>query len=381
MEKARRRAPSGACKFAARFIAPVVAVWVAACSGQPTEPQTPASTPPVTGPYQVSGILVTNQTRSPIAGAALTLSGIGLPAATTAVSTGPNGEFTFPSVPADRMWLSISATGHLDRVTFLQISGSRQSVVVDLIATTPPFSLNFFRQFARRGFEQPANLTPLHPWSIAPSFYVRTVVEDTGEHVSSVVLEGLRRVFTNAVPELSAGVLRVGAFEMGEDARPSQPGWVNVTFVRGLSVGGLSTVGPSAGPSMAIRYNPALDEGPIFSGCESVMVEIADHEIVHTMGYTHTDDVGNDFRSGKGCPGAGRPERVRYHAAVVYSRPHGNVDPDRDPSSFAIPAGVTRATVVESCPMHFFRAADPQANAFTVSPLLFRSAGPSRTPW
>jgi hypothetical protein len=152
---------------------------------------------------------------------------------------------------------------------------------------------------------------------------------------------------------------QVAAFESGEEERPHQPGWVTVTFVRDLEYGGLATAGPSLGPWMKIRYNPALDAGPIFSGCESVMVEIADHEIVHTMGYSHTDEVGNDFRSGKGCPGAGRPERVRYHAAVMYSRAHGNLDPDRDHWSFAITAATSGtnsvAPVVASCPMHLFR--------------------------
>ncbi len=377
------RMAGGGCRLAVHIMTPVLFVWVGACSGQPTAPQPPASIPPVTGPHQVSGVLVTNQTRSPIAGAAMRLSGISLPAATTTVTTGPSGEFTFPSVPADRMWLSISAPGHLDRVTFLRITGSRQDLVVDLIATAPPFSLNFFRQFARNGFEQPSGLSQLHPWSTDPSFYVRTVVEDTGELVSPVVVEGLRRIFTNAVPELSAGLLKVAGFEAGQDARPFQPGWVTVTFVRSLVPGGQATLGPGMNRWMKIRYDPARDERPLFSGCESGMVEVADHEIVHTMGYSHTDDVYRDFHSGKDCSGVGRPDRVRYHAAVMYSRAHGNRDPDKDPASFAIPAAVSGAPVVVSCPAHLFRSGGADLPALTLagSLLLTQPAGRRRIAW
>ncbi len=327
----------------------------AACSTQAAPPSAPTVVPAITGPNRVSGVLVTNQTRTPVVGATMTLTEIGGASATTSVTTGPGGEFSFPSVPADQLWLSITAPGHLERVTNLQVTGSKQDLVVDVIATAPPFSLDFFRQFARRGFESPTNLGHLKPWSTDPSFYVRTVVEDTGELVSDVVVEGLRRVFTNAVPELSGRRRTMAAFEFGPESRAGRPDWINVTFVRGLAVGGEATVGPSAAPTMRIRYDPSLDDGPIFSGCESVMVEVADHEIVHTMGYSHTDQTGNDFRSGKGCPGAGRPERVRYHADVMYTRVHGNLDRDRDPWNFAITTGASDAPIVASCPIHIFR--------------------------
>src|SRR5262249_3300205 len=69
--------------------------------------------------------------------------------------------------------------------------------------------------------------------------------------------------------------------------------------------------------------------------CSSIPLQVADHEITHTMGYWHTDNVLVDTFSGTGCPGSGRPEKTRFHAAVAYSRPVGNVDPDVDPSSSA----------------------------------------------
>lgn len=298
---------------------------VGGCSPQAAPPSAPAVVPAITGPNRVSGVLVSNQTRTPVPGATMTLTEIGGASATTSVTTGPGGEFTFPSVPADQLWLSITAPGHLERVTNLQVTGSKLDLVVDVIATAPPFSLDFFRQFARNTFEQPGFATDLSPWSTNPSFYVRTVVEDTGELVPSRLIDGLRRVFTNAVPELSAGRL-----------------------------GGQATLGPGVNRWIKIRYDPARDDRPLVSSCESGMVEVADHEIVHTMGFWHTGDLLRDFQSAD-CSGAGRPERVRYHAAVMYSRVKGNLEPDRDPWNFAITASATDAPIVASCPIHMFR--------------------------
>jgi hypothetical protein len=59
------------------------------------------------------------------------------------------------------------------------------------------------------------------------------------------------------------------------------------------------------------------------------------------MGFWHTDATYDDFHSGTGCPGDGRPERVRVHAAVMYARPAGNSDVDRDSGSTVHPASAS----------------------------------------
>lgn len=333
--------------------------WLAHACGGSAAPPAPTALPPITGPHSIAGILVSNQTRAPIAGATLTLLGGG--PTTSTVTSGPAGDFTFASVPVDRLQLTVSAPGYLERVTALQVTGSRHDLMIDVIENAPPFSLDFFRQFARDSYDTPAGLARLLPWSTDPRFYVQTIVENSGEDVPAFVVEGIRRIFINAVPELSAGLRKVGAFETGPDARPNQPGWVNVSFVRdlthdGRAVGGLASLGPrSGGGYIKVKYEPAWDEGHILFGCESTMVVVADHEIVHTMGYFHTDTTGRDFHSGQGCTGAGRPDRVRYHAAVMYSRAYGNRDPDRDPISFVIPARVREEPTTVSCPAHLFR--------------------------
>jgi hypothetical protein len=53
---------------------------------------------------------------------------------------------------------------------------------------------------------------------MAPSFYVRTVTEDTGDLVPDEIIQAIRRVFVNSVPELTAGRFEVAAFEWGTTA-------------------------------------------------------------------------------------------------------------------------------------------------------------------
>jgi hypothetical protein len=79
-------------------------------------------------------------------------------------------------------------------------------------------------------------------------------------------------------------------------------------------------------------------------------VSLADHEITHTMGYWHTQNVIVDSFSGEGCPGSPRPDYIRFHSSVMYSRPVGNKDPDLDPApATAVQAPESGRRVVVSC--------------------------------
>ena len=82
-----------------------------------------------------------------------------------------------------------------------------------------------------------------------------------------------------------------------------------------------------------LTYDPARSPNP---PCEYPALEIANHEIVHTMGFRHTGlswfldpTVENSVRT-IDCLGT-RANVVRYHAAVAYARPRLNLDEDRDP--------------------------------------------------
>lgn len=59
------------------------------------------------------------------------------------------------------------------------------------------------------------------------------------------------------------------------------------------------------------------------------------HEVGHALGYFHVSDKNSvmyPFAPGNCPPGDLSPSEA-YHAAIAYSRPRGNTDPDNDPSS------------------------------------------------
>jgi len=66
------------------------------------------------------------------------------------------------------------------------------------------------------------------------------------------------------------------------------------------------------------------------------------HEVGHALGFFHVPDrntIMNPFIPGN-CPSGQLSPAEQYHAAIAYSRPRGNLDPDNDPQSsraFAAP--------------------------------------------
>jgi len=111
-------------------------------------------------------------------------------------------------------------------------------------------------------------------------------------------------------------------------------GWVNITFSTATGFFGQSTVGGNSG-TIHLRYFAGAANPANSRNCSSSEVAVVDHEITHTMGFWHTPLIETDSFSGTGCPGNNRPDFVRYHSAVMYSRPSGNLDPDVDPTGSA----------------------------------------------
>jgi len=231
------------------------------------------------------------------------------------------------------------------------VSGPRENVTLDMISLEPPFSLEFYRQFARNSLERPSGYAHTNPWPLDPSFYIRTVTYDSGEVVPDDVIQGVRRVIEASVPELSGGRRKAAEFRIGPGVMPAAVGWVEVSFARevGPDRVGEATLGfAEGGRFIHLRYygDPALSNP---RRCEDAAVRIAEHEVAHTMGFFHTSQTSADFQSaGNGCSGFGRSARAVYHAAIMYSRPRHNLDPDRDPSNFVVPAS-TREPVVIRC--------------------------------
>jgi hypothetical protein len=341
-----------------------------AVAGCGRSPASPAGTRGLSGSETLSGTLVGWQQRRPIAGASVTVSPEGydgvVGSATT--RTGIDGGFTFTSLPTGLLQLSFEATDYVKRQVWL--GGARTGLVVDAIENAGAFSLDFYRDFVRNGSGGVQSLQRTRPWTIAPSFYINTRLP-SGEDIPAAMLQGIVRVITNTVPELSASKFRVPIIEIGTEPRPSINGWVNVSMfpagALGVNVHGRASVGGDIG-GMNLEYDP-LREARYHTDypfqCEGAIVEVADHEMTHIMGFFHAGD-GDDFQSGPGCPGFGRSAKARHHAAIMYSRPKGNMDIDVDPLVNTASDGSTTPIIV-SC--HFRRSPNSSVSQFPSSPV------------
>jgi hypothetical protein len=330
------------------------AVGAVACGGAaPTAPYT--SPPgPLSGPLSLSGRIVRAVDAAPVAGAVLEVS----QGTAKVATTDAEGRFALDGLPATLLSLTFTAPGYLTHRSKLMLADSRQDLTFDLIPDAAPFDLAFYRELARGGYDGPLDVT--RRWTMDPSFYLQTRTFDTGDPVPAEILDDLERVFVNAVPELTGGRFRVKTVARGPDLTAPENGWVRVWLFRnpidGRPLGGDATLGGNQG-RIRIRYDPALDElGRGVLGCRSSAIHIADHEIVHIMGLRHTSTTFADFQSGTGCPGAGRPARVAYHASVMYSRPPGNQDVDNDAPGFMhVLAGAADPPAVSCGLDHFVR--------------------------
>jgi hypothetical protein len=210
-----------------------------------------------------------------------------------------------------------------------------------------------YREFARDGFERPNQLRELRRWRQRPSFYIRTVHEDTGAAIPAPFVAAMHAVIRNTVTELSGGIHRDAVIEAGTESRQEAPGWVIVTFRKQLmtpSAHGQATVGGESG-WLALRFD---DDSPRPSNnfpdrCPSYELQVLEHELTHTMGFWHTSvwADGSAFNSLTGCTGADRSESARHLAAIVYARAPGNLDVDVDRTSFAISAERSPISVQE----------------------------------
>lgn len=312
-------------KIACGLAAGVLAASAACGGGGPTTPGTFG--PPAGGNTSgsISGTLVGHDSRTAIAGATVLFAGV-------ATTTDASGRFSLNNVPSSGVGVvTLNAEGHVFRGVAVTLGAGRTGLVIDAIRDAAPFSFAFYRAFVRNNYES-AVMQPIARWTRDPNFYLKTTVETTGVVVPDPMIAKMRDVIANSIPDLSGGQLKMGAFETGPDTREAADGWVTITFYPELSGGGFgrSSVGGNTG-FIQLRFGMVSSPTTNPYNCLTPEVGVLDHEITHTMGFWHTQDVFVDSFSGEGCPGSGRPAHVRYHAAVAYSRPVGNQDPDVDP--------------------------------------------------
>jgi hypothetical protein len=310
----------------------------AACGGgsTPTAP-TAAVTAPVTG-WSVAGQLVDTVEAQPVSGARI--------APTwdlAAVTSAGDGAYSFASStnpPTNPYRLSISGPDILSRDLWVGWqSGARTGVTLDAIRLRPPFSLEFYRQFVRGTYDQPGAPYAVFRLMDSPKVYVKTI-DQNGRAIEPEVLAVVREAIPRAVSEYSAGRLSVTTLEMGTETRATENGWIIVNIRRDPNerqTCGFASIGAVAG-------SITLNNDVCSCGSNKIPGALVLHEVGHALGFFHVPDrnsVMYPFLPGN-CPAGTLSAAEKFHAAIAYSRPRGNLEPDNDPSSrhYFAPAAV-----------------------------------------
>jgi len=297
----------------------------------PTSPTTPsAPPPPPTAPantWSVAGYIVETVSRGRVAGATLT------PAwALEAVTAAADGSFTLGAVanpPTSPYNVGVSAPGYVSRNMWLMWQpGARSDVSLDIIKEAAPFSMEFYRQLVRGTYDS-GGPWPVLRWTEQPRFYLKTV-DQNGRPVEPEVLTVMLDAIARAVPAFT-GNRMTAIIERGTEARGETTGWINVNVVRDPDeerTCGYASVGRNPG---TITFNSDV------CSCGSIKIPgtLVFHEVGHALGFFHVSDrdsVMYPLHEG-GCPAGSLSPAESFHAAIAYSRPRGNTEPDNDPST------------------------------------------------
>jgi hypothetical protein len=336
----------------------IVAVMVAAsaigCGGSPTTPTPPVTPPtppaPPTPPVQPSafsltGRVVSSATGLPVAGARV------VPEVGDPVITAADGTFQFASATNPQFTpykMEVTADGYVTHNAYVRWERTRTGVDIDLFPTAPPFSLDFFRQLVRNGYEKPDELQMLRRLNASPSLYIRTV-DDAGRTIDPQTLGLVESMVRKSVQAFSGGALSVAGVEMGATARPRTAGWLTIEFVDqpDATFCGTAHVGVADG-LMTLNYNNC--------GCggRRIAPSIIVHETGHAMGFWHVRDRGAIMSPvyDNPCSDDQPTATELFHAQMAYRRVRGNRDPDQDhrDGALALP-GLTAPDVVITCPL------------------------------
>ena len=307
-------------------------------------PTSPTAPTPASSRWSVAGQVVATGSQQGVGGATLT-PGWSLEAVTA--DAAGNYELGDRAIPPTAPYpVTISQLGFMSHDVWITWQlGARTNVTLDLVRDAPPFSMEFYRQFARDTVHMSdGSPWPLQRWTASPSFYLRTV-DDAGGAIEPAVIATTVDALRRAVPGYTAGQYSVATVETGTDVRPAARDWINVDFKKpeanGDRVCGTAFVGRN--PGTITLY---LD----ICGCGSIRIPpaVAMHEVGHAMGFFHVADKTSlmyPFNE-SGCRPGALSAAETYHAAIVYARPRLNADPDHDPASFKTLAGSKEGPLV-----------------------------------
>jgi hypothetical protein len=167
-------------------------------------------------------------------------------------------------------------------------------------------------------------------WNDSPRFYLRTV-DQNGKAVEQSVLAVVQDAILRAVPLFTHNKLSVAALETGVETRDAASGWINVDIKRDRKekqTCGTAFIGANPG-TITLNYDVCA------CGSNKIPGAVVLHEVGHALGFFHVPDNRSamyPFIPGR-CPPGNLSAAEKYHAAIAYSRPRGNTEPDNDPAS------------------------------------------------
>jgi hypothetical protein len=273
-------------------------------------------------------------TDQPIAGAQVEVGSL-------SATTNEDGRFTLtqPVAPSAALRAKVNAAGYLVRETSVGWPRSSGEPLIDLIATTPPFSMTMYKQLVRDDLESD-ELFPIYRWTTRPRVSLHPF-DDDGRPLPPHVLSLIRDVVPRAVAAWSGGRFTDVALE--EVNTPDwEQGWIVLHVVRSRSseycgVATFRYLPP--GEIVTGRAELTLD----LCGCGSQRIppSVISHEIAHAMGFWHVEQ-GRRIMAPQLRSACGSFEREvitdaeGFHARIAASRPTGNRDPDVDPDAFTL---------------------------------------------
>ncbi|HLG58648.1 MAG TPA: hypothetical protein VI485_25110 [Vicinamibacterales bacterium] len=209
----------------------------------------------------------------------------------------------------------------------LSVNASRD-VALDAIFSLDEFDLNYYRQLVRNGFETPGMLRSVRRWTQAPKIRLK-VVDEAGQPIDAVTLDTVQAALGNDTGAFTGERFGITLIDRATQTQEGVSGWITVKWPNPArpDICGRAQVAVDGGWIELNYLNPRCACGNSRMGSATVR-----HEMGHALGFFHTDGNTGDlmFNTIRTCQ-ASVSKRERVHAAIAYSRPVGNVDPDTDP--------------------------------------------------
>jgi hypothetical protein len=306
----------------------VLCVVPAACGAKssPTGPSSTTTTIPAATTITLTGHLTATNGGQALAGVQAVVG------ASTSVTDGA-GLFRAELPPSGGLRLALTGPAIVPR-SLSVATGTTRDLAVSAIALGGTFDLTFYRALVRNGFEAPAALQPLRRWTENPNIYLRTV-DDAGTSLDAKTLDATEAVVREMVPTWSAGTL-AAVVTRGTGTQDGVANWITIHWQSSHNLGFSDTA--FCGNSL-VGANPGLINLTYAgicrcAGVSEIRARTVRHEIGHAMGFWHTGDA-TDLMSGLSVNGCDQRPSAREFAtaAIAYTRPVGNLDPDSDPSS------------------------------------------------